>query len=45
MPIATFQTENAECTLNLENFEKRNEPHSLSTSEVINSEKRVYLNA
>ena len=34
-----------ECTLNLEHFEKRNKPHSSSISEVIESEKRAYLNA
>ena len=33
-----------ECTLNLEHFEK-NEPHSSSISEVIDSERRAYLNA
>ena len=34
-----------EGTLNLEHFEKRNKPHSSSISEVIESEKRAYLNA
>ena len=33
------------CILNFENFEKKNEPHSLSISEVIDSERRAYLNA
>ena len=33
------------CTLNLEHFEKKNEPHSSSLSEVIDSERRAYLNA
>ena len=33
-----------ECTLNLEHFEKKNEPHSSSISEVIDSERRAYLN-
>ena len=33
------------CTLNFEHFEKKNEPHSLSISEVIDSERRAYLNA
>ena len=33
-----------ECTLNLQQFEK-NEPHSLSISQVIDSERRAYLNA
>ena len=37
-----------ESTLNFEHFEKKkkkNEPRSLSISEVIDSEKRAYLNA
>ena len=34
-----------EFTLNFEHFEKKNEPHSLSLSEVIDSERRAYLNA
>ena len=34
-----------ECTLNFENFEKKSEPHSSSISEVIDSERRAYLNA
>ena len=33
-----------ECTLNLEHF-KKNEPHSSSISEVIDSERRAYFNA
>ena len=33
-----------ECTLNLEHFEK-NQPHSSSISEVINSERRACLDA
>ena len=33
-----------ESTLNFEHFEK-NEPHSSSISEVIDSERRAYLNA
>ena len=34
-----------ECKLNLEHFEKKkNEPHSSSISEVIDSERRAYLN-
>ena len=33
-----------ECTLNLEHFEKI-EPHSSCISEVINSERRTYLDA
>ena len=32
------------CTLNLEHFEK-NEPHSSSISENIDSERRAYINA
>ena len=32
------------CTLNLEHFEK-NEPHSSSISEDIDSERRAYINA
>ena len=32
-------------TLNLEHFQKKNEPHSSSISEVIDSERRGYLNA
>ena len=31
--------------LNLEHFEKKNEPHSSSISEVIDSGRRVYSNA
>ena len=34
-----------ESALNLEHFEKKNEPHSSSISEVIDSQRRVYLNA
>ena len=34
-----------ECTLNLEHFLKKIEPHSPSISEVIDSERRAYLNA
>ena len=34
-----------EGTLNLEHFEKKNEPHSSSISEVTDSERRAYLNA
>ena len=34
-----------ESTLNFEHFEKKNEPHSSSISEVIDSQRRVYLNA
>ena len=34
-----------ESALNLENFEKKNEPHSSSIFEVIDSQRRVYLNA
>ena len=32
-------------TLNFEHFEKKNEPHSSSIFEVINSQRGVYLNA
>ena len=32
-----------ECTLNLEHIEKKNEPHSSSISEVIDSERRAYF--
>ena len=35
---------NLESTLNFEHFENKNEPHSLSISEVIDSERRAYLN-
>ena len=31
--------------LNFEHFEKKNQPHSSSTSEVIYSQRRFYLNA
>ena len=31
--------------LNFEHFEKKNQPHSSSISEVIDSQRRVYLNA
>ena len=35
-----------ESTLNFEHFEKKkNEPHSSSISEIIDSERRAYLNA
>ena len=34
-----------ESTLNLEHFYKRHEPHHLSISEIIDSEKRGNLNA
>ena len=34
-----------ESTLNFEHFEKKNESHSLSISEIVDSEKRSYLNA
>ena len=34
-----------ESTLSFEHFEKKNEPHSSSISEVIDSERRAYLNA
>ena len=34
-----------ECTLNFEHFERKNEPHSSSISEVIGSERPAYLNA
>ena len=34
-----------ESTLNFEDFEIKNEPHSSSISEVIDSERRAYLNA
>ena len=34
-----------EGTLNLEHFEKKNEPHGSSISEVTDSERRAYLNA
>ena len=34
-----------ESKLNFEHFEKKNEPHSLSISSIIDSEKRGYLNA
>ena len=33
-----------EFTLNFEHFEKKFEPHRLSISEIINSERRGYLN-
>ena len=32
-------------TLNFEHFEKKNGPSSLSISEIIDSERRAYLNA
>ena len=32
-----------EFTLNFEHFERNNEPHSLSISEIIESERRGYL--
>ena len=35
----------SESALNFEHFEKRNEPHSSSSSEVIDSQRRVYWNA
>ena len=31
--------------INFKHFEKKNEPHSLSIFEVIDSERRTYLNA
>ena len=31
------------CTLNLEYFEKKDQPHSLSVTEIINSETSSYL--
>ena len=31
------------CTLNLEYFEKKDQSHSLSVTEIINSETRSYL--
>ena len=34
-----------EPALNFEHFEKKNEPHSSSISGVIDSQRRVYLNA
>ena len=34
-----------ESTLNFEHFEKKPEPHSLSISEVLDSERHAYLNA
>ena len=34
-----------ECTLNFEHFENKNERHSLSISEIIDSERQGYLNA
>ena len=34
-----------ESTLNLEHFEKKDEPHSSSIYEVTDSERRAYLNA
>ena len=34
-----------ESTLNFEYFEKNNEPHSISIFQIIDSEKRGYLNA
>ena len=34
-----------ESALNFEHFEKKNEPHSSSISEVIDSQRRAYLNA
>ena len=33
-----------ESTLNFEHFERKNEPHSLSISETIDSKRRGYLN-
>ena len=32
-------------TLNFEHFETKNEPHSSSISEIIDSKRRAYLNA
>ena len=34
-----------ESALNFEHFEKKSEPHSSSISEVIDFQRRVYLNA
>ena len=34
-----------ESALNFEHFEKKNQPHSSSISEVIDSQRCVYLNA
>ena len=34
-----------ESTLNFKHFEKKEKPHSSSISEVIDSERRAYLNA
>ena len=33
-----------DCTLNLEHFEKKKMPHSSSISEIIDCERRAYLN-
>ena len=42
--FSQFFIASLKCTLNLEDFEK-NEPHSSSISEVIDSERRAYINA
>ena len=44
-PFSEFFIAFLEFTLNFKHFVKKNEPHSLSTSEVIDSERRAYLNA
>ena len=43
--LSQFFTAFLESTLNFEHFEIKNEPHSSSISEVIDSERRAYLNA
>ena len=44
-PYSQFVIAVLECTLNFEHFEKKCETHSSSISEVINSDRRAYLNA
>ena len=43
--FSQFFIEFLESTLNLEHFEKKDEPHSSSIYEVTDSERRAYLNA
>ena len=44
-PFSKFFITFSESTLNFKQFEKKKEPHSSSISEVIDSERRAYLNA
>ena len=44
-PFSWFFIAFFESALNFEHFEKENEPHSSSISEVIDSQRPVYLNA